>query len=180
MRNLLNTKTTGLVLVLALLLCLGATQKAHAELLYDTIDDIQVPSNVTWGAQVEWQGHAITAVRKEGNLYIVEVARDSIPHELPYFSVSFDSNWNYLGTVRTFNPAVEKRMQEAQQKAEQDKQRQQQAEQDRIRQEQDRQRQEEEERKKPKPEQPPITKPPEEQPAPESPDDDDNGRGNDE
>lgn len=170
MRTFLNRKTTWLVIALALLICVGATGKVHAY-THDTISDIEVPRGVTWGAQVEWQGHAITKVTKQGNLYIVEVARDSEPHELPYFSISFDLNWNYIGTVRTFNPAVEKRLAEEAKRAEEDKVKQQQAEQDRIR-------KEEEERNKPKPEppkpeQPPVTKPPEEEPEPTEPEEPD-------
>lgn len=147
--------------ILPLLILFLYAPTAHAEPIIDTIDNIEVPSGVTWGTQVKWQGHAITHVRKEGNRYIVEVARDSEPHEYPYFNVAFDLNWQYIGTTTRTDPAAIKKAEEEKKKAEEDAKK---AEEEKAKQEKEKQ---ERERQQPAPD--PVVKPPEEEPAPEEP-----------
>lgn len=156
------------VLLLAVIVSLATVQTASAELLYETVSDIQVPSNVTFGAQIEWQGHIVYEVKDLGTTYQVKIARDSEPHQFPYFYVSFNKNWDYLGTTRHVNPEAEKKAAEDKAKADQEAARKAQEDQARLQAEQDRQRREEEDRKKP--EEPPVVKPPEEEPVPEEPD----------
>lgn len=158
-----------LILPLAVIVSLATVKTASAELLYETINDIQVPTNVTWGTQIEWQGHIVYEVKDVGTTYQVKVARDGEPHQYPYFYVSFSKNWEYLGTTKHVNPEAERRAAEdAARKAKEAQDAQRKAQEDQARQEQERLRREEEDRKKPKPEQPPVVKPPDEEP-PEEP-----------
>lgn len=161
--------------MLGLLMAFSQISVVRAELPYETIDDIQIPTGVTFGTQVTWQGHAITHARKEGNRYIVEIARDGEPHQFPYFHVAFDLNWNYIGTTTRVDPAAIKAAEEAKKKAEEEAKK---KAEDAARAEAERLEKERQEREKPKPEpqpepepvQPPVTKPPEEEPEEPPPD----------
>src|SRR5688500_13233028 len=94
------------IILLSIIIALTQTNTARAELAYETIDNIQVPSSVLWGVQGEWQGHIVYSVRPSGSGYEIKVARDGEPHQYPYFYVAFDSNWTHIGTTKHVDPAA--------------------------------------------------------------------------
>lgn len=168
------------IFILVLLASLVQTKVVSAY-THDTISDIAVPRNVTWGTQIEWQGHIVYEVKDMGTTYQVKVARDGEPHQFPYFYVSFSKGWEYLGTVKHVNPEAERRAAEdARRRAEEAERRKQEeqrsAEQrqreEQARQEEERRRQEERDRQEREKPDPPVTKPPdeeEEEPEPDNP-----------
>lgn len=124
-------------ILLGLTMSLVGAQTAHAEISYETVSNIEVPASITVGVQSKWQGHIVYEVKDIGQEYEVKIARDSEPHQLPYFYVSFNKNWDYLGTTRRVNPEDEKRAEEDKLRAEQDAARKAEEEQERQRREQE-------------------------------------------